>query len=121
MVLDCVLPFCENPQWLEPVCEYFRSTGYGFTIKKECASDYLAQVRTRGILTATKHDYWHLVTGPLRALFSGTPPPRRATVGSARVLGPHPPGQPPLPHGCPGQVSLPGPISQEFLALERIH
>ena len=69
---------------------------YSFTIRKECASDYLAQVRTRGILTATKHYYWHLVTGPLRALFSGTTPPRRATVGSARVLGPHPPLDSPL-------------------------
>ena len=61
------------------------------SIRKEQASDYLAQVRTRGILTATRHDYWHLATGPLQALFSGTPPPRRAIVGSARVLGPHPP------------------------------
>ena len=96
MVLECVWPFFENPQWLEPVCEYFRSMGYGLTIGKEEASDYLAQVRTRGILTATKHDYWHLATGPLQALFSGTPPPRPATAGSARVLGPHPPRGSPL-------------------------
>ena len=95
MVLECVWPFFENPQWLEPVCEYFRSMGHGLTIRREQASDYLAQVRTRGILTATKHDYWHLATGPLQALFSGTPPPRRATVGSARV-GAAPPRDSPL-------------------------
>ena len=94
MVLECAWPFFENPQWLKPVCEYFRSMGSA--IKKEQASDYLAQVRTRGILTATRHDYWHLATGPLRALFSGTPPPRPATVGSACVLGPHPPRGSPL-------------------------
>ena len=100
---------CGPPSWSSNVCgpfsktpsgwnrsEYFRSMGYGLTIRKEQASDYLAQVRTRGILTATKHDYWHLATGPLRALFSGTPPPRPATVGSARVLGPHPPRDSPL-------------------------
>lgn len=91
MVLECVWPFSESPQWLEPVCEYFRSMVYGLIIRKEQAFDYLAQVRTRGILTATRHDYWHLALGPLRALFSGTPLPRPATVGSARVLGPHPP------------------------------
>ena len=28
MVLECVRPFFEKPQWLEPVCEYFRSMGY---------------------------------------------------------------------------------------------
>lgn len=43
MVLECVCvcvwPFFENPQWLEPVCGYFRSMGYGFIIKKEQASD----------------------------------------------------------------------------------
>ena len=70
--------------------------GYGPTTGRKQASDYLAQVRTRGTLTATKHDYWHLATGPLQALFSGTPPPRSATVGSARVLGPHPPLDSPL-------------------------
>ena len=96
MVLECAWPFFEKPQWLEPVCDYFRSMGYGLTIRREQASDYLAQVRPRGILTATRHDFWHLATGPLRTLFSGTPPPRRATVGSARVLGPHPPLDSPL-------------------------
>ena len=29
MVLECVWPFFENPQWVEPVCDYFRATGYG--------------------------------------------------------------------------------------------
>ena len=96
MVLEWVWPFFENPQWLEPVRGYFLNMGYGLTIRREQASDYLAQIRTRGILTATKHDYWHLATGPLQALFSGTPPPRGATVGSARVLGPHPPLDSPL-------------------------
>ena len=78
MVLECVWPFFENPQWLEPVSEYFRGMGYGFTIGKQQASDYLAQIRTRGILTATKHDFWHLVTGPLmfsrERPLSGAPP-----------------------------------------------
>ena len=91
MVLECVWPFFENPQWLEPVCEYFRGMGYGLTIKRKQASTYLAKARTRGILTAAKHDYWHLVTGPLQVLFLGTPPLRRATVESTNVLGPHPP------------------------------
>ena len=103
MVLECVLPFFDNPQWVEPVCDYFRAMGYGVSIRREQASDYLAQVRTRGILTATRADYWHQATWPLRALFTGSPPPRRATVGSVRVLGPHPPkGQPFLPIGGPG-------------------
>ena len=70
--------------------------GCGFITRREQTFDYLAQVRTRGILTATRHDYLHLATGPLQALFSGTPLPRRATVGSARVLGPHPPRSSPL-------------------------
>ena len=90
MVLECVLPFFEHPQWVEPVCDYFRAMGYGVSIRKEQASDYLAQVCTRGILTATRADYWHRAMGPLRTLFTGSPPPRRATVSSARMLGPHP-------------------------------
>ena len=57
---------------------------------------YLAQVRTRGILTATRADHWEQAMGPLRALFLGSPPPRHATVGSVRVLGPHPPQGSPL-------------------------
>ena len=57
MVLECVWPFVENPQWTEPVCDYFRAMGYGVSIRKEQASDYLAQVRTRGILTVTRADY----------------------------------------------------------------
>ena len=65
--------------------------GYGKSIRKEQASNYLAQVRTRGILTVTRADYWDLAMGPLRALFMGSPPPRHATVGSVGVLGPHPP------------------------------
>ena len=85
LVLECVWPFFENPQWVEPVCEYFRAMGYGISIRKEQASNYLAQVRTRGILTATRADM-----GPLRALFMGSPPPRHATVGSVGVLGPQP-------------------------------
>ena len=64
--------------------------GFGATIRKEQASDYFAQVRTRGILTDARQDFWHLAMGPLRVLFRGTPPLRRATVQSARVLGPHP-------------------------------
>ena len=78
------------------MCEYFRGMGYGVSIRKGQASDYLAQVRTRGILTATRADYWHQAMGPLRALFTGSPPPRRAIVGSAGVLGPHPPRGSPL-------------------------
>ena len=70
--------------------------GYGLTIRKEQASDYLAQVRTRGVLTATKQDYWHLGAGQLRTLFTSSPPPRRVTVASARVLGPEPPEGSPL-------------------------
>ena len=70
--------------------------GYGVTLRREQASDYLAQVRTRGVLTLTRQDYWHMVTGQLRGLFLGTPPPRRATVGSVRVVGPHPPPGDPL-------------------------
>ena len=66
MVLECVWPFFENPSWLEPVCEYFRSMGYGVTIRKEQASNYLAQVRTRGVLTATRADHWEQAMGPLR-------------------------------------------------------
>ena len=96
MVLECMWPFFENPPRLEPVCEYSPGMGYGFTIRREQASDYLAQVRTRGILTATRHYYWHLVTGPLQVLFSGTPPLRRTTDESARVLGPHPPTDSPF-------------------------
>ena len=65
----------ESPHWVEPVCEYFRSMGYGVSIRKKQASDYLAQVRTRGILTATKADYWRRAMGPLRALFMGSPRP----------------------------------------------
>ena len=75
MVLECVWPFFENPSWVEPVCEYFRGMGYGVTIRKEQASNYLAQVRTRGILTATRADHWEQAMGPLRALFLGSPPP----------------------------------------------
>ena len=86
MVLECVWPFFENPSWLEPVCEYFRGMGYGVTIRKEQASNYLAQVRTRGIPTATRADHWEQAMGPLRALFLGSPPPKHATVGSVRVL-----------------------------------
>ena len=89
-------PCFANPQWLEPVCEYFRGMGYGFTIRREQASDYLAQVRTRGNLTATRHDFWHLVTGPFQIFFTGTPLLRRATAETARVLGPHPPTDSPV-------------------------
>ena len=96
MVLECVWPFFENPQWVEPVCEYFRAMGYGISIRKEQASNYLAQVRTRGIVTATRADYWDQAMGPLRALLMGSPPPRHATVGSVGVLGPHPPEGSPL-------------------------
>ena len=73
--------------------------GYGtYTIRKEQAFDYLAQVRTRGILISTKHDFWHLATGPLQVLFTGSPSLKRATVQSARVLRPHPPRGSPLYH-----------------------
>ena len=102
MVLECAWPFFEHPQWLEPVCEYFRSTGNGVSTRNEQTSDYLAQVRTMGILTTTKQDFWHLALGPLRVLFTGSPLFKRATVQSARVLGPHPPRGSPLyePLGC---------------------
>ena len=63
MVLEGVLVFFENPQWVEPVCDYFRAVGFGVSTRKEQASDYLAQVRTRGILTATRADYWHQAMG----------------------------------------------------------
>ena len=75
MVLECVWPFFENPQWVEPVCDYFRAMGYGVSIRKEQASNCLAQVRTRGILTATRADYWRRAMGPLRALFMVSPRP----------------------------------------------
>ena len=96
MVLECVWPFFENPQWLEPVFGYFRGMGHGLIIRGEQASDYFAQVRTRGVFTATRHDFWQLVTGPLQVLFTGTPPLRRATVETARMLGPHPPTDSPF-------------------------
>ena len=96
MVLECVWPFFENPLWVEPVCEYFRGMGYGISIRKEQASNYLAQVRTRGILTATRADHWGQAMGPLRALFIGSLPPRHATVGFVGVLGPHSPEDSPL-------------------------
>ena len=96
MVLKCVWPFFDNPQWVEPVCDYFRAMVYGVSVRKEQASDYLAQVRTRGILTASRADYWRQAMGPLRALFMGSPPPKQATVGSVGILGPHPPEGSPL-------------------------
>ena len=70
--------------------------GYRISIRREQASDYLAQVRTRVILTATRADYWHHAMGPLRSLFTSSPPPKRATVGSANILRPHPPRGSPL-------------------------
>ena len=48
------------------------------------------------MLTATRHDFWHLVTEPPQLLSTGTPPPRRATMETAKVLGPHPPTDSPL-------------------------
>ena len=99
MVLECVWPFFENPPWVGPVCDYLRAMGYGVSIRKEQASDYLAQVRARGILTATRADYWHQAMGPLRALFTGSPPPKRTTVSSVRMLGPH------TPEGSPRYLS----------------
>jgi len=116
LVLECVRAFFERNDWLKPVREAFQCMGYGVYVRKEQASDYLAQTRLRGLLILVKADYWDKAEGPLRDLFTGSPAPRYPTPSTERVLGPDvQPG-----HRGPARGLLPLQLSEGVMALGRL-